>query len=127
MKVKSARSVSGADIFFNRFNDLRRGGTIYPSPFFDIAQTYMPPTIKELFKWAKLYFYTHFAIRPTIVKLSAYPITDLIYTGDDQLVTKWKYVLDTVLNIKSHFINAGLDKHAMGNSVCSLFFPSSAG
>lgn len=109
--------------FFNRFNDLRRGGAIYPSPFFDIAQTYMPPTIKELFKWAKLYFYTHFAIRPTIVKLSAYPITDLIYTGDEELCSKWRYILDTVLNVKSHFINAGLDKHAMGNSVCSMFFP----
>jgi hypothetical protein len=109
--------------FFNRFNDLRRGGIIYPSPFFDIAQTYMPPTVKELFKWAKLYFYTHFAIRPVIVKLAAYPITDLIYTGDDALVKKWKYILDDLLNIKSHFINCGLDLNAMGNSITSMYFP----
>lgn len=83
----------------------------------------MPPTVKELFKWAKLYFYTHFAIRPTIVKLAAYPITDLIFTGDEDLANKWKYILDEVLNIKSHFINCGLDYNAMGNSVVSLFFP----
>ena len=109
--------------FFNRFNDLRRGGIIYPSPFFDIGQTYMPPTIKELLKWSKLYFYTHFAIRPVIVKLAAYPITDLIYTGDADLVEKWKYMLDDILNIKSHFINCGLDYNAMGNSICSVYFP----
>lgn len=109
--------------FFNRFNDLRRGGIIYPSPFFDIAQTYMPPTVKELFKWAKLYFYTHFAIRPVIVKLAAYPITDLIYTGDEALIKKWRFILDEMLNIKSHFINCGLDLNAMGNSITSMYFP----
>lgn len=79
--------------------------------------------MKELFKWAKLYFYTHFAIRPVIVKLAAYPITDLIYTGDEELVKKWKFILDDMMNIKSHFINSGLDLNAMGNSITSLYFP----
>jgi hypothetical protein len=37
------------------FGDARNKSR-YPSPFFDISQQYIPPTIKELFKW--VYFYS---------------------------------------------------------------------
>lgn len=43
--------------------------------------------------------------------------------GDDDLVYKWRHILDDSLNVKSFFISTGLDLNALGNSVVSIFFP----
>jgi hypothetical protein len=60
----------------------RRRGTIYPSPFFDIAQTYMPPTVKELFRWCKYFFYKDPVIGAVVTKIAEYPVTDFVYNAD---------------------------------------------
>ena len=124
--------------FFNRFNDFQRRGMIYPSPFFDIAQTYMPPTVKELFKWCSYYFYTHPIINPVVYKMAEYPITELIYhertSPDDKsqeqkqepeevIKDSYKAVLEDTLDIKSFLINCGLDYFTYGNTFVSLGFP----
>jgi hypothetical protein len=128
--------------FFNRFNDSRQRGLVYPSPFFDIAQTYMPPTVKELFKWCTYYFYTHPIINPVVYKMAEYPITELLYhkkdvaedskqnKKDDKKVEPdsiikdaYKEVLEKILDIKSFLINSGLDYFTFGNTFVSLSFP----
>jgi len=48
----------------------RRRGTVYPSPFFDIAQTYMPPTVKELFRWCQYFFYKDPMIGAVVTKIA---------------------------------------------------------
>ena len=125
--------------FFNRFNESRQRGLIYPSPFFDIAQTYMPPTVKELFKWCKYYFYTHPIINPVVHKMAEYPITELIYhevkrnDDDDPEDEKeepeesardaYEKFLEEILDIRSFLINCGLDYFTCGNSFVSMSWP----
>jgi hypothetical protein len=50
-----------------RLGDKRQGR--YPSPFFDIAQQYMPPTMKELFKWCYFYATTNSFVGPALNKI----------------------------------------------------------
>lgn len=40
-------------------------GVNYPSPFFDIAHTYLPVTVKQLFRWCRYYFLTNPLINAT--------------------------------------------------------------
>jgi len=123
--------------FFNRFNDNRARGLVYPSPFFDIAQTYMPPTVKELFKWCKFYYYTHPIINPTIFKMAEYPITELIYQEkesqfkegvdkdepDEETTKRYKKIFEQILDIKTFLINVGLNFFTFGNAFVSINYP----
>lgn len=124
--------------FFNRFSDFKQRGLVYPSPFFDIAQTYMPPTVKELFKWCTYYFYTHPIINPVVYKMAEYPITELIYNKkippdeqtdegnqepDSLIVDSYKSVMEGTLDIKSFLINCGLDYFTFGNTFVSISYP----
>ena len=34
-------------------------GVNYPSPFFDVAHTYLPTTVKQLFRYCRYYFMTN--------------------------------------------------------------------
>src|SRR3972149_6503936 len=52
-------------------------GVNYPSPFFDVAHTYLPTTIKQLFKFCKYYFLTNPLINAIVMKLSEYPVMDI--------------------------------------------------
>jgi hypothetical protein len=70
----------------------------YPNQFFDLSQQYMPPTIKELFRWCTFYFYNSPLIGSAIKKMSRYPITDLILEDEHEAVRKlWDHVF---INIK---------------------------
>ena len=102
----------------------RRRGLIYPSPFFDVAQSYMPPTIKELLKWCAYFFYTDPLLGSAVYKLAEYPITDFVYNSEDENVRrKWKDVLEETLNIKPFLIEIGLDFFTFGNAFISINLP----
>jgi hypothetical protein len=102
----------------------RRRGLIYPSPFFDVAQSYMPPTVKELLKWCAYFFYTDPLIGSVVYKIAEYPVTDFIYSSEDEHVRKqWKHVMEDVLNIKPFLIEIGLDFFTFGNAFISINLP----
>jgi hypothetical protein len=109
--------------------DRRFGG--YPSPYFDIASTYVPPSVKELFKWARYFYYSNSIISPIIYKVSEYPITDLIYEEDTikgSRSTKktrdiYKKLLEDSMRLKRQLIEIGLDYNTYGNSFVSIFYP----
>lgn len=102
----------------------RRRGLIYPSPFFDVAQSYMPPTVKELLKWCAYFFYTDPLLGSVVYKIAEYPITDFIYNSEDEYVRKrWKDVLEEILNIKPFLIEIGLDFFTFGNAFISINLP----
>jgi hypothetical protein len=62
----------------------------YPSPFFDIASTWYPRTIRELLQYCRVYFYTQPLIAATISKLARYPVTDIVVTHKNQaVVDQW--------------------------------------
>jgi len=99
-------------------------GNRYPNQFFDLSQQYMPPTIKELFRWCTFYFYNSPIIGASIKKISRYPITDLIFDDEHESVRDiWKKVLVDSLKIKDRLMEINLDYHVYGNAFVSLHLP----
>ena len=99
-------------------------GQRYPNQFFDLAQQYMPPTIKELFKWCTFYYYNSPLIGAALKKVSRYPITDLIIEDDiesNRLV--WEKILVKTLKIKDRLMEINLDAHVYGNAFVSVHLP----
>lgn len=99
-------------------------GVNYPSPFFDIAHTYLPITIKSMFRWCRYYFLTNPIINATVFKLSEYPITELeIDHPSKEVARKWKDYFEDHLNYRAFQIECGLDYNTFGNCLTSLSFP----
>lgn len=99
-------------------------GVNYPSPFFDIAHTYLPTTIKQMFRWCRYYFLTNPIINATVFKLSEYPITEIeIDHPDKQVATRWKEYFEDHLNYRAFQIECGLDYNTYGNCLTTLSFP----
>src|SRR5579859_389323 len=102
----------------------RRRGTVYPSPFFDISQTYMPPTVKELFRWCQYFYYKEPMFASVITKIAEYPVTDLVYNAESKHVRDgWKEILEDILNLKAFLIECRLDEGCYGNCFVSMNFP----
>jgi intein/homing endonuclease len=100
------------------------GGVNYPNPFFDVAHTYLPQTIKHLFKFCAYYFFTQPLVNATAFKLSEYPITDIIIDHDDPGVRKkWREYFHDHLQYRNFQIECGLDYHVYGNCIVSISFP----
>jgi hypothetical protein len=99
-------------------------GVNYPHPFFDVAHTYLPVTVKQLFRWCRYYFLTNPLINATVFKLSEYPITDIIVDHKSAQVRKrWTEYFQEHLRYRPFQIECGLDYHTYGNCMVSLGFP----
>lgn len=99
-------------------------GVNYPSPFFDVAHTYLPVTVKALFKWCRYYVLTNPLINATVFKLSEYPVTDIIIDHDSPEVKKrWTEYFQDHLRWQPFRVECGLDFFAYGNGFVSLGFP----
>lgn len=99
-------------------------GQRYPNQFFDLAQQYMPPTIKELFRWCTYYYYNSPLIGAAMKKVSRYPITDLIIEDDQESNRNvWDKILNKELFIKDKLMEINLDYHTYGNAFVSIHFP----
>lgn len=100
------------------------GGMNYPSPFFDLAHTWLPTTIKDLLRWCYYYFLTMPIINTVAFKLSEYPVTDLVIDHEDKEVKeKWFSFLTDQLQYKSFQVEFNLDYNVFGNALCSISFP----
>lgn len=99
-------------------------GMRYPSPFFDIGSLFLPPRLKDLFKFCQLYAFSDEIISATIYKLAQFPITDIVYdTKDEELKSRWKNVLEEDLAIRTRLEEAGLDYNTYGNYIASFYVP----
>lgn len=99
-------------------------GVNYPSPFFDIAHTYLPVTVKQLFRWCRYYFLTNPLINATCFKLSEYPITDIIIDHEDRgVVEQWTKIIQDDLRYRAFQVEVGLDFHCYGNAFIGIGFP----
>lgn len=96
----------------------------YPNQFFDLSQQYMPPTIKELFRWCTFYYYNSPLIGASVRKLSRYPITDLIFEDEHESTRQlWDKIFNRYLKIKDRLMEVNLDNYAYGNCFVSLHMP----
>jgi len=99
-------------------------GVNYPSPFFDVAHTYLPTTVKQLFKFCRYYFMTSPLINATCFKLAEYPVTDIVVDHEDpEVVRKWTEYMQNTASFRSFQIECGLDYNCYGNAAVSLSFP----
>jgi hypothetical protein len=99
-------------------------GVNYPNPFFDIAHTYLPTTVKELFKYCRYYFLTNPLINATCFKLAEYPITDIIVDHESGEVKKrYEEYYHDQLMFRPFQVECGLDYNCYGNAAVSLSFP----
>lgn len=96
----------------------------YPSPFFDVAQTYLPATIKQMFRWCRYYFLVNPLINAVVFKMAEYPVTDVIFDADDESTKDlWKHMILEHLRYRSFQVECGLDYYTYGNAMVSVFFP----
>lgn len=102
----------------------------YPNPFFDIASTYIPPTVKLLFQYTKYFYYSNSTISPIIYKLAEYPITNIIYEKsrdgedvNDKTKEIWRRLMEDNLHIQRLQIEVNLDYYIYGNAFLSIFYP----
>ena len=99
-------------------------GVNYPSPFFDIAHTYLPVTVKQMFRWCRYYFLTNPIINAAVFKLSEYPITDIVIDHENEKVVKqWTDYFQDHLRYRPFQVECGLDYHTYGNCMISLSYP----
>ena len=99
-----------------------RPGNFYPSPYFDLAQTYIPNNIKDIFDWCAYYFKTNPIINGVVTKLSAYPITDLMY-GDPASSNTYQNLFEGPLKLRTFLVEFGLDRNCFGIAFASVVFP----
>lgn len=100
------------------------GALSYPSPFFDIAQTYMPTSVKHLFRFCRYYVLTNGLLNAIVHKLSEYPVTDvLIDHASTTERERWKEYLHNHHRIRAFQVEVGLNFFTYGNSLISIFYP----
>lgn len=103
---------------------LSRSGVRYPSPFFDIGHTYLPPSLKSLLRWCRYYYLVNPLINAVIHKMAEYPITELVIDERDPNVKKkWENLLGGVLRYRPFQIEVGLDYFTYGMCVVTIHFP----
>lgn len=96
----------------------------YPSPFFDVAHTYLPVTVKQLFRWCRYYFMTNPLINATVFKLAEYPVTDILVDHSNRdISSKWTEYIQDHLRYRALQIEIGLDFFCYGNAMLSLSYP----
>ena len=95
----------------------------YPHPSFDLSSAYIPPSMKELYRWCLFLYMTHSEIKPIIKKKVAYVQTPLIYDGEPDDIKLWKDVLERTINIKRVEMGALIDVGVFGVAYLSLYYP----
>jgi hypothetical protein len=108
----------------SRAKTIGKPESFYPSPFFDVAQNYLPKTIKETFDWCLYYQLTNPLISAVTSKLATYPITDLIYEDDNEgLVEMYRSMFEGQFLLRQFLIETNLDRYTYGNAFVSVSFP----
>jgi hypothetical protein len=101
-----------------------RSGIRYPSPFFDIGHTYLPPTMKALMRWCRYYYLVNPLINTVIHKMSEYPITEIVIDEKNAAIKeKWERILGTHLRYRAFQIEVGLDYYTYGMCIVTIHFP----
>jgi len=118
MSYQSSQGVTGRGVR----ND--RTLNTYPHQFFDPSTSYIPHSVKEMYRWCQFLYMTHSEIAPVINKKCAYVITKLIYDSDvDANVKAWKNLLEENINIREMEYKLLLDFEVYGNAFVSIHYP----
>jgi hypothetical protein len=102
----------------------RMGLDVYPNPYFDPSSWYIPPTVKEMFRWCLFLYLTNSTIGPIIRKKASYVVTSLSYESTDPgMKAVYKHIFEKVLKIRRFEILLLLDHETYGNAYASILYP----
>lgn len=108
----------------SREQSLGRRYQAFANPFFDLASTYTPGTVRDLFAYCQHYFLTHGLINAICTKSAEYPITDLILQSPSNgIVSQWQDLMLGTLNYRVFQLEVNLDYFVFGNAFISPTFP----
>jgi hypothetical protein len=119
-------SAEGADRFSPRGQQgqgTRNFGIRYPSPFFDVAQQYLPDNIHHLHQWCRYYFLTNPFIHAVVMKMAEYPVTPILFDTDDDKKAKLYKDVEEQMNLRQFQVEVGIDHFTYGSCLVSMFFP----
>ncbi len=97
-------------------------GVRYPSPFFDVAQQFLPENTHQLHLWCRYYFLTNPVINVACQKMAEYPVTPLVWETDDANLGDLYSSLEAHLKLRQFQVEIGLDYFVYGNGFASVFF-----
>lgn len=96
----------------------------FANPFFDLASTYTPTTVRGLFAYCRHYYLTHGIINAICTKAAEYPVTDLILQhASTGVVQRWEALLHGTVNYRVFQFETNLDYYVYGNAFISPKFP----
>lgn len=116
----------------NRFNPRQttnylggsRGfGVRYPSPFFDVAQQFLPENVHQLHLWCRYYFLTNPIVNVACQKMAEYPVTPIIWETEDAELRQACGTIEEELRLQQFQVEIGLDYFVYGNAFVSVIFP----
>lgn len=97
---------------------------VYPDPFFNLANQYLPTNLQDTFRWCRFYFYRNSTIQTIVVKLATYSMTDVVVEEQNPGIRgRWEELLLEKLAYNTFRVNVGLDYHCFGNAFVSIAFP----
>jgi hypothetical protein len=107
-----------------------RSSIKYDSPFLDMTNTFIPKTIKGMFRFIASSVLSDGLVYQCISRMAEYPITSLDYNDakksyikDDKTVDKWEDLFEKRFKIIKVMHQMGMDLHAYGNTIASINFP----
>lgn len=95
-------------------------GTFYPSPFYDVAKTYMPKNMRDMFRWCQFYLDNNPIIQQSVRRMSSYPITKIVPNSED---TSARTKMDRIVNdiqLREFCMNISMHYFAFGNAFTSV-------
>lgn len=124
MSVTNTSGFIGSTSRFDNHHSNHSGSFRYPSPFFDIGHTYLPTSVKQMFRWCRYYFMVNPLINAVTYKMAEYPITKLVVNeADSDLRKKWESIIENQLKLRTFQIETGLDYFCYGNAFVTMHFP----
>ena len=114
----------------NRFNHraatnflgARGFGVRYPSPFFDVAQQFLPENVHQLHLWCRYYFLTNPIVNVACQKMAEYPVTPIVWETEDRALKTLYSDVEESLRLQQFQVEVGLDYFVYGNAFVSVMF-----
>lgn len=102
----------------------KAGAGKYPNPFCDIASTYVPSDLNEIFSWAEYLMLSVTPFRAVSQRVVRYFLTDLVLEGQsDDEREKYEDFLNNQLHMLQQLAEIGDDYLCYGNALISIYFP----
>lgn len=111
----------------SRFNDPRNlgrfGHSSTPSPFYTIANQFVPRNFHDVIRWSRFITTQSPTITEVIRKFATYPITEFEASTDNKATKeKYKEIIKSI-RLKSISSDVGINYYTIGNDFVSVYFP----